>query len=145
MKQRMAIPIIFSWSAAFSSSWATLLTTSRRFISRRAGAPNLLDIVSQLPQNIPELHHVLRDGVEILQSAVDVAGALVQVQGVVQNNFVAGEGWTCYLGGKHDHFSLPLSVELVGLTLVDIEELFLQVGRQVDGGIKILPVGRVQF
>ena len=145
MKQRMAIPIIFSWSAAFSSSWATLLTTSRRFISRRAGAPNLLDIVSQLPQNIPELHHVLRDGVEILQSAVDVAGALVQVQGVVQNNFVAGEGWTCYLQVKHDHFSLPLSVELVGLTLVDIEELFLQVGRQVDGGIKILPVGRVQF
>ena len=48
-------------------------------------------------------------------------------------------------GGKHDHFSLPLSVELVGLTLVDIEELFLQVGRQVDGGIEVLPVGRVQF
>ena len=92
MKQRMAIPIIFSWSAAFSSSWATLLTNSRRFISRRAGAPNLLDIVSQLPQNIPELHHVLRDGVEILQSAVDVAGALVQVQGVVQDDFVTGGG-----------------------------------------------------
>ena len=46
---------------------------------------------------------------------------------------------------KHDHFSLPLSVELVSLTLVDIEELFLQVGRQVDGGIEILPGGRVQF
>ena len=60
--------------------------------------PYLLNIVSQLPQNIPQLHHVLRDGVEILQSAVDVAGALVQVQGVVENNFVAGEGWTCYGG-----------------------------------------------
>ena len=76
---------------------------------------------------------------------MDVAGALVQVQGVVQNNFVAGGGLECYLRGKHDHYSLPLSVELVSLTFVDIEELFLQVGRQVDGGIKILPVGRVQF
>ena len=56
-----------------------------------------------------------------------------------------GVGWKCYLRGKHDHYSLPLSVELVSLTFVDVEELFLQVGRQVDGGIKILPVGRVQF
>ena len=110
--------------------------------------PYLLNIVSQLPQNIPQLHHVLRDGVEILQRAVDVAGALVQVQGVVQNNFVTlvGGGWREMLVVvKQDHFSIPLSVELVSLTFVDIEELFLQVGRQVDGGIKILPVGRVQF
>ena len=47
---------------------------------------NLLDIVSQLSENIPELHHVLRDGVEVLESAVDVAGPLLHIQCIVQNN-----------------------------------------------------------
>ena len=49
---------------------------------------NLLDIVSQLPENIPELHHVLRDGVEVLESAVDVTRAFVEIQGIVQDDFV---------------------------------------------------------
>ena len=53
---------------------------------------NLLYVIPELPQGGAELHHVLRDGVEILQSAVDVAGALVQVQGVVQDDFVTGGG-----------------------------------------------------
>ena len=50
-----------------------------------------LNIVPQLPENIPQLHHVLRDGVEVLQGAVDVAGALLHVQGVVQDDLVTDD------------------------------------------------------
>ena len=46
---------------------------------------SLLYIISQLPQGCPQLHHVLRNGVKILQSAVDVAGPLFHIQCVVQN------------------------------------------------------------
>ena len=43
------------------------------------------------------------------------------------------------------YVDVPLSVELVSLAFVDVEELFLQVGRQVYGGVEILPVGRFSF
>ena len=48
----------------------------------------LLDVIPELPQRRPELHHVLRDGVEVLESAVDVAGTFLHVQSVVQDNLV---------------------------------------------------------
>ena len=81
MKERMAIPIIFSWSAAFSSSWATLLVQPGDS-QQKSLLISLLNIVSELAEHIPELHHVVRDRVEVLEGAVDVTGALVQVQGV---------------------------------------------------------------
>ena len=55
---------------------------------QRAVTKFLLDVVPELPQRRPELHHVLRDGVEVLESAVDVAGTFLHVQSVVQDNLV---------------------------------------------------------
>ena len=48
----------------------------------------LLYVIPELPQSGAELHHVLRDGVEVLQGAVDVARALLHIQGVVQDDLV---------------------------------------------------------
>ena len=48
----------------------------------------VLDVIPELPQRRPELHHVLRDGVEVLESAVDVARTFLHVQSVVQDNLV---------------------------------------------------------
>ena len=48
----------------------------------------LLDVIPELPQRRPELHHVLRDGVEVLESAVDVARTFFHVQSVIQDNLV---------------------------------------------------------
>ena len=48
----------------------------------------VLDVIPELPQRRPELHHVLRDGVEVLESAVDVARTFFHVQSVVQDNLV---------------------------------------------------------
>ena len=58
----------------------------------------ILNVISEFPQGGPELHHVLRDGVEILQRAVDVARALLHVQGVVEDDLVTvGEIAYCVL------------------------------------------------
>ena len=48
----------------------------------------VLDVIPELPQRRPELHHVLRDGVEVLKSAVDVARTFFHVQSVIQDNLV---------------------------------------------------------
>ena len=48
----------------------------------------VLDVIPELPQRRPELHHVLRDGVEVLESAVDVARTFFHVQSVIQDNLV---------------------------------------------------------
>ena len=50
---------------------------------------SLLNIVSELPEDVPELHHVLGDGVEVLESAVDVTRTFIQIQSVVQDHLVA--------------------------------------------------------
>ena len=47
-----------------------------------------LNVIPELPQRSPELHHVLGDGVEVLESALDVTRAFVQIQGIVQDNLV---------------------------------------------------------
>ena len=48
----------------------------------------VLDVIPELPQRRPELHHVLRDGVEVLESAVDVARTFFHIQSVIQDNLV---------------------------------------------------------
>ena len=48
----------------------------------------VLDVIPKLPQRRPELHHVLRDGVEVLESAVDVARTFFHIQSVIQDNLV---------------------------------------------------------
>ena len=75
MKERIAIPMFFPASAASSSSWATFLTSYKldTITIQKALTKFLLDVIPELPQRRPELHHVLRDGVEVLESAVDVA------------------------------------------------------------------------
>ena len=49
---------------------------------------DLLNVISELTQNIPELHHVLRDGVEVLQSTVDVTWTFIQIQSIIQDDLV---------------------------------------------------------
>ena len=84
------------------------------------------------------MHHVLGDGVEVLQRAVDVARALLHVQGVVQDDLVTDGGYQfCVL--LQVVIVLPLTVELVSITSVDFSELLLEVGGQVNGGVEILP------
>ena len=56
---------------------------------QRAVTKFLLDVIPELPQRRPELHHVLRDGVEVLESAVDVTRTFIQIQSVVQDHLVA--------------------------------------------------------
>ena len=48
----------------------------------------LLYIISQLSQGRPQLHHVLRGGVEVLEGTEDVTGSLLNVQGIIQNDLV---------------------------------------------------------
>ena len=88
MKERIAIPMFFPASAASSSSWATFLTTSYNN-NTESCVKFLLDVIPELPKRRPELHHVLRDGVEVLESAVDVTRALIEIQSVVQDHLVA--------------------------------------------------------
>ena len=54
---------------------------------------DLLNVISELTQNIPELHHVLRDGVEVLQSTVDVTWTFIQIQSIIQDDFVTKSRW----------------------------------------------------
>ena len=97
-----------------------------------------LDVVPELTKRSPELHHVLGDGVEVLQRAVDVTRALLHVQGVVQDDLVTDGGYpSCVL--LQVVIVLPLTVELVGIASVDFPELLLEVGGQVDGGVEVLP------
>ena len=47
-----------------------------------------LDVISEFSQCIPELHHVLSDGVEVLERTTDVTRAFVKIQGIVQDDLV---------------------------------------------------------
>ena len=91
MKDKMAIPIFFPASAASSSSWATFLNKVK-IIYLIYQIIFLLNVVSELPQGGPELHHILSDGVEVFQRAVDVTRALLHVKGVVQDDLVTDGG-----------------------------------------------------
>ena len=95
MKDRMAIPIFLPASAASNSSWATFL--NKKKYSVYLNIHFLLNVVSEFPQGGPELHHVLGDGVEVLQCAVDVARALLHVQGVVQDDLVTDGGYSSFV------------------------------------------------
>ena len=83
------------------------------------------------------MHHVLGDGVEVLQCTIDVARALLHVQGVVQDDLVADRGYRILCSVKS--VLLPLTVKLVGIASIDFSELLLKVGGEVDGGVEILP------
>ena len=93
------------------------------------------------------MHHVLSDGVEVLESAVNVTGSFVKIQGIVQDDFITEKYLiirriiTLVLNG----LIIPLSVEFVSFTFIDLSELLLKVRSQMDRGVEILPYQRVMF
>ena len=89
MNDKIVIPIIFSWSAAFSSSCATILEYKTLFMLSWLQCYTQYHL-SALHKH-PQEHHVLNDGV-VVDGAVDVAGALVKVQNI---------SWTSSQGGTH--------------------------------------------
>ena len=92
------------------------------------------------------MHHVLSDRVEVLESAVNVTGSFVKIQGIVQDDFITEKYLimriiTLVLNG----LVIPLSVEFVSFTFINLSELLLKVRSQMDRGVEILPYQRVMF
>ena len=80
--------------------------------------------------------HIKSDGVKVLESTADVSCTFLNIKSIVQNNLVTrinGDDNLTYL------FYLPLSVELVCFTVVNLPELLLQVRSQVNRGVEIFP------
>ena len=83
MKERIAMPVIFSASAAFSSSCATALEADLcqistmscwKIISTMSSWKIILDVVTKLSQRVAKLLHVFSDRPEI--PGVDTNGKL---------------------------------------------------------------------
>ena len=84
MKERIAMPVIFSASAAFSSSCATALETEFcpistmlscwKIISTKSSWKIILDVVTKLSQRVAKLLHIFSDRPEI--PGVDANGKL---------------------------------------------------------------------
>ena len=47
-----------------------------------------LNVISEFSECIPQLHHVVSDGVEVLESTADVTRAFVEIQSIVKDDLV---------------------------------------------------------
>ena len=92
MKERIAMPVIFSASAAFSSSCATALEADLcqistmscwKIISTMSSWKIILDVVTKLSQRVAKLLHVFSDRPEI--PGVDANGKLSTINGMEQH------------------------------------------------------------
>ena len=92
MKERIAMPVIFSASAAFSSSCATALETefcpistmsSGKIISTMSSWKIILNVVTKLSQRVAKLLHIFSDRPEI--PGVDANGKLSTINGMEQH------------------------------------------------------------
>ena len=98
-----------------------------------------LNVISQITQDISQQHHVFSDRVEVLEGAVDVAGALVKIQGIVQNQFVTDQITGEMMAHKSTKKNSPLTVKFISVSFVYFAKLFLQIGRQVNGRVEVFP------
>ena len=91
MKERIAMPVIFSASAAFSSSCATALEADLcqistmscwKILSTMSSWKIILNVITKLSQRVAKLLHVFSDRPEI--PGVDANGKLSTINGTEQ-------------------------------------------------------------
>ena len=134
MKDKIVIPIIFSWSAAFSSSCATILEYKTLFILSWLQCYTQYHL-SALHKH-PQEHHVLNDGV-VVDCAVDVAGALVKIQSIVEDPLLS----EMIIADINCNVSSPLSVKFIPKSSWTSS----QGGSQMNEWVEILPNQGVMF
>lgn len=140
----MAIPIIFSWSAAFSSSWATLLrcdVKGERYLFEKHFV-NQIQFLTQYHLWVPPEHSWVASCTRWLSwntwERCECHWILCQDPEHCSRwlyHWKIFDNDDNYFGVKW----LPLSVEFVSFAFINLSKLLLKVRSQVNGRVQILP------
>ena len=144
IKDKMAIPIIFSWSAAFSSSWATLLrcdVKGERYLFEKH-FDNQIQVLTQYHLWVPPEHSWVASCTRWLSwntwERCECHWILCQDPEHCSRwlyHWKIFDNDDNYFGVKW----LPLSVEFVSFAFINLSKLLLKVRSQVNGRVQILP------